>query len=129
MFCDHCEQFLSETFSKAKIPDVIHVFQDIGWASHEKVIHHTLRDLKRASDLQCRLCRIICSLPTKYDWAGPLNNDDEALDIVLNIDLSRGPFPVITVEFLEASGRGVKFSKRTVASCSGLLDDGKSTLL
>lgn len=124
MFCDQCQAFWNEALSKAKIPPVVNACQDIHWEFHDKVIYHNTRELKRGSDLQCRICRIIYSLPTKYDWAGPLKDENDPLDIVLSIDPSRGPYPVITVEFREASGKGTKLPKRSVASCTGLLDDG-----
>ncbi|KAF1850201.1 HET-domain-containing protein [Cucurbitaria berberidis CBS 394.84] len=127
MFCNQCQAFWHETFSKAKIPQAIHSCEDVHWEYHETTLHNSIRDLKQASDLRCRLCRIIYFTPTDHEHETLLKDVDEPLSIVLTIDPSKGPHPVLSAEFREKSGDGARISKRMVASCSGLLSDENLT--
>jgi hypothetical protein len=59
-----------------------------------------------------------------------LKDRDEPIDVVLILDPNNGPHPVLSVEFRERNGvaNGISIAKRMVASCSGLLTDGKDVL-
>lgn len=89
------------------------------------MLHRTVGSLKHASDLRCRLCRIIYHTPTEYEHSTLLHDEDEPLEIVLHIDPSKGTYPVLSVEFCDVEANVTKIPRRTVASCSGLLNDGK----
>lgn len=125
MFCSRCQQFWNEAIAKAEIPDYITRCEDVLWAEYEIVLHSTLRELKLASDLGCILCRIIFNTPTGFEHGQLLSNDTEALSILLDIDPTKGPHPVLSVTFREASGDGIRIPKRMVAACGGLLRNGK----
>ncbi len=128
MFCDQCQAFWQEALSKAQIPEVVNSCQDVRWEYCETILHPNVSSLKRASDLCCRLCRIIYSTPTEWEYIDYISDLEEPLNIVLIIDPSKGPHPVLLTEFKEVSGNGARISKRMVASCSGLLNDGKLML-
>lgn len=125
MFCSQCQVFWQDVSSKAGIPQIVTSYEDITWKQHETILHHKIRDLKGASDMRCRICRIIYHTPTEYEHESLLKDIDEQLDVVLYFETSKGKYPVVSVEFREPSG-AIRISKRTVASCSGLLTDGES---
>lgn len=125
MFCDICQLFWHEALSKAEILPSVESCTDVHWKYHESVLHDNIRSLKRASDLRCRLCRIIHSTPTDYEHETQLKDQDEPLEIVLSIDPNKGPHPVLSVEFREPNDKQIRIPKRWVASCSGLLRDGQ----
>jgi hypothetical protein len=124
MFCDQCQLFWKEAIAKAKISELIQTCEDVHWAAYELVLHRSVRALKRASELRCRICRIAFSTPTSYEHNTLLVDQDEAIDIVLSIDPEKGPHPALLVEFREAAGGGIRILKRMVAICNGLLHDG-----
>lgn len=126
MFCNRCHQFWSLAISKARVPDVIKTSEDVLWAPHEITLHQTIRNLKSASDQRCRLCRIIYSTPTQYEHQTLLQDHGETILVVLKINSNSGVNPVLSAEFREASGTGVRIAERMVASCSGVLTDGKA---
>lgn len=127
MFCKQCQGFWAEAIAKADIPKIVESCQDVRWSPHTATLHHSVRQLKQSSELRCRLCRIICSTPTKWEHESLLKNQDEPIDVVLVLDPNNGPHPVLSVEFREGNGigGGVRVARRMVASCSGLLTDGK----
>ena len=128
MFCDTCQTFWKEAFSHAQIPQLITKCEDIKWSKHEKVLHHNLRELKHASDTGCPICRAILFTPTEYETADLLADQDEAINIVLDIDPSRGPHPVLSASFMEVGdGKVARIPKRMLAACGGLLTDGRSS--
>jgi hypothetical protein len=129
MFCERCQDFWTIVISKADVPDVVESCKDIHWAAHETTLHRSIRELKRASELCCRLCRIIYSTPTAHEHETLLKYQDEPIDIVLNINTNNGPLPTLSAEFREIGNTGVRIPKRMIASCSGLLNDGKSSVL
>lgn len=127
MFCNRCQEFWGEALSRAEIPQIVNSCEDVRWNHHEIVLHQSIRDLKAASDLRCRLCRIIYSTPTEYEHEKLLKDVDEPFDVVLSLNTANGPHPVLMAEFQAKSENGTKpiIPKRWVASCSGLLSDGK----
>jgi hypothetical protein len=124
MFCAKCQRFWSEAVARAQVPGLIASCEDIRWSSYEANLHSNLRELKLASDSRCILCRIIYHTPTEFEHERLLRDDYEPLHIVLNIDPSKGPHPVLSVTFREISGNGTRIPKRMVAACGGLLNDG-----
>ncbi|KAI8931744.1 hypothetical protein NX059_011385 [Plenodomus lindquistii] len=123
MFCEKCSSFLNNVASTAKVPEPLQSCEQIQWKYHEAVLHHTIHNLKRASDLRCQLCRIIYRSPTQWERESLLKDPFEPLDIVLRFDPSKGKYPVLTAEFREVGSDKARISKRMVASCSGLLED------
>ena len=128
MFCDKCQSFWHDALSKAKIPTTVSNCEEISWARHEAIIHDKISSLEAASDLSCRLCRLVYSTPTDHEHKSLLSDIEAPLHVVLSIDPSRGPLPVLTAEFKEPSGGPSRISRRTVAACSGILNDGEYSL-
>lgn len=125
MFCTKCQHFWGEAIAHAELPDRITRCEDILWSSYETVLHSNLRELKLGSNLRCILCRIIFNTPTELEAKHLSREDTEPLDIVLDIDPTKGPHPVLSVIFREASSDAVRIPKRMVAACSGLLNKGR----
>lgn len=125
MFCAKCRRFWSETIARAQIPDIITTCKDVQWSSYETVLHSSLRELKFTSDSHCILCRIIYHTPTEYEHGRLLQKPYEPIDVVLEIDPTKGPHPVLSVTFQEALSGSVRVAKRMVAACGGLLDDSE----
>jgi hypothetical protein len=124
MFCAKCQHFWNEAIARAEISGRITKCEDIHWTTYEAILHHNLRELKLASDLRCILCRIIYNTPTEFEYKHIFNGDGEPIDIVLDVDPSKGPHPVLSVTFREAFSDGVRIPKRVVAACGGLFDEG-----
>ncbi|KAF2691693.1 HET-domain-containing protein [Lentithecium fluviatile CBS 122367] len=84
-----------------------------------------MRELKSSSDLRCPLCRAILSTPIHYEKDTLLADDDEPLGIVLDIDPSKGPRPVLSVTFYAVANaqRVARIPRRMVAACESLLED------
>lgn len=70
------------------------------------------------------MCRIIWSTPTKFEHQAVLLDRTEPLNIVLDIDPSKGPHPVLSVTFQEVSSGAIRVPKRMVAACGGILQNG-----
>lgn len=123
LFCTKCQHFWSEAISQAKIPHRVTRCEDIYWLNHEVVLHASLHELKLASDSRCILCCIIFNTPTKFEHERLFRDRDEPLKIVLDIDPSKGPYPVLSVALLEASGDGIRIPQRILTACGGLLEN------
>ncbi|KAF3050800.1 hypothetical protein E8E11_000735 [Didymella keratinophila] len=100
--------------------------EDIVWTTHGQILHTSIRQLKRASDGRCRICRLVFTSPTQYEHATLLKDKDEHMHIVLTISTSPGTLPLLQVEFREASTSQARIPKRTLASCIGFLGGGKT---
>ena len=128
MFCHQCKAFWKEAVSKTEAPDVLQSCEDVHWQYHEKVIHQNVRALKRESDHGCHICRIVYATPTSHERQTLLKDHNEPLSIVLILDPSKGPHPILLAEFREAPSDAVRIPRRIVACCSGLLEDRTSDI-
>ncbi|KAF9697948.1 hypothetical protein EKO04_004491 [Ascochyta lentis] len=123
MFCIKCQQFWNDAVTQAQIPDLITTCEDVCWSKYEVVLHGNLRELKQASAARCILCRIVYHTPSVYEHEHSLRDDTEPLDIVLDIDPTKGPHPVLSVTFRDTLGGSIRVPKRMIAACGGLLND------
>jgi hypothetical protein len=130
MFCKRCQDFWAEAIAIAHVPKIIESCQNVRWLPHTSTLHHSIRQLRQSFELRCRLCRIISTTPTTWEYESLLKDQDEPIDIILVLDPNNGPHPVLSVEFREGNGiaRGIRIAKRMVASCSGLLTEGEDSL-
>ena len=127
MFCDKCQLFWQEAISKADVPATVTSCEDVHWQRFEMVLHRSMRELKRASELRCPICRAILHEPTKWEHENLLANEDEAIDIVLDLNPNQGPHPMLSASFCEKLEKNIpaRIPKRTLAVCAGLLADGE----
>ncbi|KAL5373840.1 hypothetical protein DPSP01_012375 [Paraphaeosphaeria sporulosa] len=125
MFCDKCQAFLEAFFSASKISASADQSENnnVAWAHHEEVLHHSLRELRITSDQLCPICRSILSSPTQWELRDLLSNDDEELDIVLEIDAKNVTFPSLFVTFNAAGGKIGRLPRRMLAVCDGFVKD------
>lgn len=126
MFCDKCQAFFKAFFSASNIstPAYQSDNENVAWAHHEEVLHHSLRELRITSDQLCPICRSILSSPTEWELRDLLPDDDEELDIVLEIDAKNIAFPTLFVTFNATGGKVARLPRRMLAVCDGFLKDG-----
>ncbi|KZM26127.1 hypothetical protein ST47_g2721 [Ascochyta rabiei] len=108
MFCNKCQLFWSGALAQAQVPELITTCGDVQWSKYEVVLHSNLRELKLASASRCILCRIVHHTPTVYEHNQLLQDDTELLDVVLDIDPTKGPHPVLSVTFRETLGQSIR---------------------
>lgn len=128
MFCTRCQLFWDGALRKAQLPEKVQRPQDIAWGPHELVLHTSIDELRKASDLRCRICRLIFFSPTEYERTALLNSHDE-IHTILTIDPGQGSLPLLHVEFREGKSNVDRIPKRLLASCSGLLGTESETSL
>ncbi|KAJ4293210.1 hypothetical protein N0V90_008492 [Kalmusia sp. IMI 367209] len=82
-----------------------------------------MRELRASSDKKCPICRSIISSPTQWELRDSLADDEEALEILLEIDAKNSLFPTLFVTFNDANK--VRLPRRMLAACEGYLKDEK----
>jgi hypothetical protein len=124
MFCKACQNFWREATSKADPRDVVNTVEDIRWVAFSAILHRNMGELKRASKLGCRICRIIYALPSAEEHETILKDEGEEIDVVLRFESDAGPLPGLWVNFPGIANRERLIVKRIVAACDGLIGDG-----